>query len=259
MSPLTSVSTTQGLRQYMEDTVLIENIIKNNTKIDMMCVFDGHGGSEVSDFCKKEFKNIFQQFYNKEPEFDIAIRQTYKHLDLKCSQFKQTCGSTAITVFRKNNELWIANCGDSEAMVKLVNGKSYKVSQCHKVENEKNRLIEEGAMITYDDGCARINQMLNVARSFGDYHLKKYVISMPYIKCIRLDKIKVDYLIIASDGLWDVYDTNTLSKEIDVLREICLSNGKNIKEATDIISYEIVKRSILKGSTDNISVVLYIL
>lgn len=259
MNNLTSVSMTQGLRQYMEDTVLIDKIRKsNNNQIDIMAVFDGHGGSQVSEFCKNNFKEILTYHINNNHEFDVAIQQTYKELDLRCENLKQTCGSTALTMFKKKNEIWVANCGDSEAIVKTRNGNIQKISQCHKVENEKARLSSLGAQITYDDGCARINRMLNVARSFGDYHLKKYVISLPYIRCIRTDKFDIEYIVLASDGVWDVYDLNTLTKDIEDMKNELLEQGKTMKQATDIICYEIVRRSILRGSTDNISVILHI-
>ena len=254
-----SVTVTQGHRQYMEDTFIVDDIVKRNGKnIKILSVFDGHGGKMVSDFCQKEFVNILKKNLLRFPEIDVCLRRTYSEIDARCYAIGMHCGSTSVTILRRENELWIANCGDSEAMMGYKNGVYKVLTERHKVEDEKERLQKLGANITYDDGCARINRMLNLARAFGDYHLKKYVVSTPYVRCTKVST-NADYLIIASDGLWDVYDYETLDKEIKNLKQNLKNEGYDIKKMTDTISYEITRRAILRGSTDNISVILYLL
>lgn len=251
-----SVSITQGHRKYMEDTYIVEDIIKRNgDNIKVLCVFDGHGGSEVSEHCKTHFTNIFKKHYSRLPEIDVCLRKTYQELDNRCFDIGQHCGSTALTILKKGKELWIANCGDSEAVIGF-NDKTYRlITECHKVEDEKDRLEKLGAKITYDDGCARINRMLNLARSIGDYHLKQYVISSPYVRCIKLNK-KAEYVILASDGLWDVYDPETIDREIRQLKFLFLAKGFDMNKTTDAICYELIKKALMRGSTDNICILL---
>jgi serine/threonine protein phosphatase PrpC len=50
----------QGLRDYNEDRLLAElNIPINNTLVSLFAIFDGHGGSAVSEYLKLNFLDIF--------------------------------------------------------------------------------------------------------------------------------------------------------------------------------------------------------
>jgi protein phosphatase PTC1 len=80
-----------------------------------------------------------------------------------------------------------------------------------------------------------------LSRAFGDWELKSYgVISEPYITKININDYD-KYLIIATDGIWDVLDDSDvyeMSKNINNSQELC---NKIIEKALD------------KGSMDNIS------
>lgn len=52
------------------------------------------------------------------------------------------------------------------------------------------------------NGVWRVQGSLAVSRSIGDLHLKDWVISEPEIESLRLTS-DCDFLIMASDGLWD--------------------------------------------------------
>ncbi len=258
---MVSVSLTQGRRPHMEDTYIVDEIKKKNGKsLKVWCVFDGHGGGAVSKMCKNDFINVFKKYHLRSPEIDVCLKKTYQELDHKSTDIGFTCGTTAVTLLKRNGELWIANCGDSEAMVGFKNGSYKKITECHKVEDEKKRLQSLGAEITYDDRCARISRMLNLGRSIGDHYLKKYVISTPYVRCLRHSKTNpkndIQYVLIASDGLWDVFDETTLNHEIRDLIKDYEKQGKETKEIPDLISYEITRRALLRGSMDNITVIL---
>lgn len=51
-------------------------------------------------------------------------------------------------------------------------------------------------------GVWRIQGSLAVSRGIGDQHLKQWVISEPETKIIGI-KPECEFLILASDGLWD--------------------------------------------------------
>lgn len=254
-----SVSLSQGLRPYMEDTYIVDKITKRQGKdIKILAVFDGHGGDSVSNMLKDEFIPHLKKLLLRSPEINICLRKAFLDLDNQSKPIGFSTGSTAVVIVMKENELYIANCGDSEAMMGYKNKNIKILSERHKVEDEKSRLVSLGAEITYDDPCARINHTLNLARSIGDHYLKQFVISTPYIRLIKINK-NVEYIIIASDGLWDVYDYKTLQNEIQELKHRFESEGKNKTEITDAIGFELVKRALLRGSTDNITIILHFL
>ena len=103
-------------------------------------------------------------------------------------------------------------------------------------KNEIERVKKMGGVIF----GGRVFGNLMLTRAFGDYELKQYgVICNPHISKNEID-IDDKYIIIASDGVWDVMDEN----EIFGLSKEC----KNSKELFDLI----VQNSLDK-SLDNIS------
>lgn len=252
MPMLFSISLAQGRRPYMEDTFIVEEIKRFNKKYKCFGVFDGHGGDHVSRMCREKFKPVLQKEMNASAEIDNSLRKAYKHLDEIAAQGTKGihCGSTAVTLVSLNDqELWCANCGDSEGMIAFKNGRTKMMTQNHKVEMEDKRLRDAGATITNWD-CPRINATLNVARSIGDHHLKKYVICDPYVKYFKINK-QLDYILLASDGLWDVLDEKTVHSIITQKRN-ALAHLKPT-ELVNAIGYHLIEQSLKRGSTDNIT------
>lgn len=254
MEYLTSVSVSQGFRPYMEDTFIVNEMPELGKGTRLLCVFDGHGGDKVAELCKAKFTSLVQRHVRIFPDIPICIRRCFDEMDEIAKTMPKTMGSTALVCFIHRGRIWMANCGDAMGMVVLKNGSAVFMSKDHKVENEKERIMKAGGKITYDDGCARINRMLNIGRSIGDYHLKQYVIPTPFITSTLVDK--VDYIVLASDGVWDVYNVETLHTDIENLKGQFLRAGLSMKEVVDQIGAEIVKKCYQKGSTDNITLIL---
>jgi len=83
--------------------------------------------------------------------------------------------------------------------------------------------------------------VLAVTRAIGDRRLKKFVSAVPEIKQRQLQEGD-DYLILATDGVWDV-----LSSQQAV--NVILQCGDNTREMARSLTEEAYKR----GSTDNIT------
>ena len=198
------ISENQGKRAYMEDRWQHENI---NEEYEFVGVFDGHGGSEVAEICKVNFHKIIKQGLESSSDISCVLRSSFQSMDDLVEKYDiPTVGSTAVVCLVGKEKLWFANCGDSMAMVFYKNGRYEVVSQEHKVANtnEAKRIKDLGGNIT-DYDCPRIDSLLNLSRSIGDFHLKKYVICDPFIKHITING-EIDTILLASDGLWDVFD-----------------------------------------------------
>ena len=216
-------------RNYMEDKgkyILNLNKNKNNA---LFCIFDGHGGSHISKYLQKniycEFKKMLIKNNNDINNFNFY--ELFQILDIKIKELPYSYhqGSTACIVYitKQNNKkiLYCANVGDTRCI--LTNSEFVKrISYDHKAydKNEKERIINEGGEINK----GRIFGDLIISRAFGDWQYKNLgVISIPHIKRIELtndDK----YVIIASDGVWDVLDdldVYCLSLRIDNSMELC--------------------------------------
>ena len=90
----------------------------------------------------------------------------------------------------------------------------------------------------------RVMGQLILTRTLGDLYVKQFgVINTPDISVTDIgDGIK--YVIIASDGVWDVIDLKTL---VDMSKA-----GKSVGE----FCKDIVKLSVEKGTKDNVSCIV---
>lgn len=241
-----SVVSIQNKRQYMEDTYSIKKL-KNN---QFLCaVFDGHGGDAVSKLCRDAFADIlYQSMLTCANDMSVSIHNAFKSADCLAKNIDTPHeGSTACICVITSDKIWFANAGDSMALAS-IHGKPYMMSYEHKVENEKERIISEGGMITYYDGVARVNGTLNVARAIGDHYLKRHISSAPYVRSVR--KAGIDYIVLASDGLWDAvneYDVDTVVKQ---------AKSTDFENYPKIAAENLNTLAISRGSSDNITIIV---
>jgi serine/threonine protein phosphatase PrpC len=237
--------TAKGPRPYQEDRYVVEQVCKNHL---VMGVFDGHGGYQVAEMCAGESAKTLKDVLRTQPDVAIGIRMLFQRLDDKAKQYDSHTGCTAAVVVIKDEQVICANCGDAMILMKTTDGRVEWMSQDHKVENEKTRVEACGGIVTYGDGCARINMGLNIARSIGDHYVKHIVVSTPYVASCNVGKTHLDWIVIASDGLWDVYNKETFDFDFTMLLRMHYGNYEKAME-------EIVDRAYRKGSMDNVTVV----
>ncbi|URD85249.1 phosphatase 2C [Musa troglodytarum] len=113
-----------------------------------------------------------------------------------------------------------------------------------------------GRILCWD--CPRVLGVLSTSRSFGDYLLKPYISSDPELTVTGRTE-KDEFLILASDGLWDVISSEMACRVIGKCLEVLASDGhpcgvanSAAKEAAAVL----VRLAISRGSVDNISVVV---
>jgi protein phosphatase 1L len=234
--------TAKGFRPYQEDRMKTFQV----KQFIVSCIFDGHGGDEVSEFCVKNIEEICIKNFNIHGVHDIPmlLRNIYKYLDNEIKKLQCIfTGSTATITIITPHKIFFSNAGDSMAMVASQDKSKTDVirnmSFEHKVENEISRIKDLGGTIETNTGMARIGG-LNLSRSVGDFHLKKYVISDPFISSIP--RKNVEYIYQASDGIWDVLSIHEIA---DIIKQ---SNKKE-----KVLFENIIKKALEKGSTDNIT------
>mmetsp|Transcript_10009 Transcript_10009/g.27503 ORF Transcript_10009/g.27503 Transcript_10009/m.27503 type:complete len:233 (-) Transcript_10009:574-1272(-) len=95
--------------------------------------------------------------------------------------------------------------GDSRAAMVHSDGTARPLSDDHKPNrlDEKLRIEAAGGHVIFA-GCWRVQGDLAVSRAFGDCHLKRFGVSAePEISLIEIGPLDA-FLVLASDGLWDV-------------------------------------------------------
>ena len=221
-------------RQEMEDFHCIKQALGKNPNISYFSIFDGHGGKEVASFLSLNFHrtliseiNSVNFTNNNEENINTiieVIKNSFEKIDqdiLNNENFSNDVGSTATIIIiyynindnehteEMNNKkiykrtLICANIGDSNGF--LINKNFIKLmTKAHKCDDllEVKRIKDQGGIVFQ----GRIFGKLILTRTIGDKEMKKYgVTPLPdfYIKTIEDDDL---FVIIGSDGIWDVID-----------------------------------------------------
>jgi len=191
-------------------------------------VYDGHGGSRASQYASKHLHELIFQHLphspssspssaNHHPNPSAALIAGFLDLDRQWLELATANGwddgTTAITALILNNTLYVANVGDSRAVL-INNAHAIEMSHDHKPSrlDEKERIESLGGRIIHY-GTWRVEGVLAVTRAIGDRRLKRYITAQPEVKS-RVLQDKDDYLILASDGVWDVLSSQQAAEVV---------------------------------------------
>ena len=232
----------RGYRDYMEDKSRVVQNINGDKNSHLFCLFDGHGGVNVSQFLQDNFyKYVKEMLPMSNPQENF--KELFNTVDNKIKDLNLlNIGSTACVIYitKENGKkvLYSANIGDTRSV--LISSNDYKrLSYDHRATdtNEYNRIVQSGGIVF----AGRVYGTLMLSRAFGDWELKSYgVISEPHVTKININE-NDKYVIMASDGIWDVLD------DADVYEM-----SKNFENSKDLCN-NIVEKALDKGSMDNIS------
>ena len=113
-------------------------------------------------------------------------------------------GSTALCALIRGKKLYLANAGDSKAV--LIRKNEVKdITKEHRASDEEERMRVEslGGVIIVHKSRSLVQGSLQITRSIGDKKYKKFISCEPDV--FEQDITSDDQMIImASDGFWDV-------------------------------------------------------
>ena len=243
----------QGRRLYMEDRYDVRGEISGDPAKTMYAVFDGHGGSNASEFCTEAvYRNIVTSGL-LEKSTKRALRTALLHTDDEylrlANRNNKDDGTTAIVVYVNGRDITCANVGDSRAILVLRNGGAIPLSIDHKPnrKDERERIEALGGSVSLW-GVWRVEGCLAVSRAIGDRMLKDYVSAEPEILERTITKDDA-FIIIATDGLWDVLSNQTVA-------QISCTVAKRSERGVQEVAEALAQDAYAKGSTDNISVIV---
>ncbi|KAG2462056.1 PPM1L phosphatase, partial [Polypterus senegalus] len=201
-----AVYSIQGRRDHMEDRFEVITDLVNKSHPSIFGIFDGHGGETAAEYVKTHLPEVLkQQLLTYEKDKENSVLSYPSILEQQILSI------------------------DKEMLEKL--SASYD---------------EAGGFISFN-GSWRVQGILAMSRSLGDYPLKNLnvIIPDPDILAFDLDKLQPEFMILASDGLWDAF-----SNEEAV---------RFIKERLDEPHFgakSIVLQSFYRGCPDNITVMV---
>ena len=173
VGPLKSFSynTFQGLfKDYNEDRVSVCSLVKKPSsskmktwpKISYFAIFDGHGGEECSEFLKNNYMNYLIENANFPFDIKLSMIESFQKIEddffkLKCKdnlEDSDKSGSCALVSVIFDNKIYIANIGDSRAIMSIGGGTKVKqLTADQKPDNIKEfeRALKNGSKIYLDD------------------------------------------------------------------------------------------------------------
>eukprot|EP00301_Raphidiophrys_heterophryoidea_P018895 c388_g1_i1.p1 GENE.c388_g1_i1~~c388_g1_i1.p1 ORF type:complete len:391 (+),score=103.47 c388_g1_i1:41-1174(+) len=232
---------TQGRRMYQEDRTQATQVW-NNT--DFFAVYDGHGGSYGSDFAHSFIHKLLDRDIEYSSAPSEALSRAFVKADEIFLDLNVPSGSTLLAVLIRDSQLWAANAGDCRAVLSR-DGVAIPLSEDHKPNNPKefDRLIALGYEPYNAFGTWRVNG-LAVSRSLGDGPDKGGVTADPEVREFQL-KDDDEFIILASDGLWDVLSSQ---QAVDIVR-----TNRAAFEHPKMAAEILVSVAYVLGSLDNIS------
>lgn len=106
---------------------------------------------------------------------------------------------------------------------------------------EEARIEQHGGFVSTD---GRVNGILAVARALGDVFLQPMVSPEPFVYSAELNP-RDEFLILACDGLWDVFEDQDA---VDFVRPLI--------DTPQVAASRLRDAAFTRGSTDNISVIV---
>jgi protein phosphatase 1L len=219
-------------------------------------LFDGHAGGKCSKHLAASLSSVLAEDSLFSTNLPQAIRRSFHATN---EQFLKTAekmklhdGSTGICALLRDNKLTVANVGDCRALI-ICGGKALQMSVDQKPTNpdEQKRISALGGAVIYCMGVARVNRVLAVSRAFGNRTLKNVI--RPDAELMEKVLTKDDdFLVMASDGLWDVL------RNKDVC-DICYgtqSSQNNNNRNPQMIADELVHNALFRGSMDNVTCIV---
>jgi protein phosphatase 1L len=274
-----------GGRPYMEDRYVIEDLdavqvevspvdVRSHTQavevtygprkarrmtmpLSLFGIFDGHGGDKASQFCADWMSAYIRNDESYPYDLGYSMKNAFTTVDKDVVNSGMPDGTTACAVTMVGGRRVVcANAGDSRAIIVRRDGSIVRLSRDHKpgIPDETRRISDLGGRVIYW-GRWRVEGLLAVSRSIGDASLKPYITAEPEICEYDIGKEDL-FLVISSDGVWDVMD-NEEAAHVIIASSCAMHNGKLL---VDTDRFKWAARNLCEharscGSTDNFSVI----
>lgn len=243
-------------KQCLDNIFLI-----NQADFIFATLFDSHGrnGQEVIEFCEAFMRShldseAFQEAAGSEYLEDMFMLCDDELISKKSNIDVNNSGTTAVSVVICETSVYVASVGDSRAVLgtqslspvrmnkkgakqsfSLVESLQLTIDQKPNLEEEMSRIIRCGGVVTkaldksgiphgpYRVFCRNNNEVgLAMSRSFGDAICKQVgVLAQPIHERFPIYAFRDQFIIIASDGLWDVFDNNEAVQFVETFRHRC--------------------------------------
>lgn len=293
------MSDSLGRGEHLSMIDMVIPCFRGNRNECVIGMFDGQalstGGSKVSKFLheslefflKEELeklraderpgKALHRAFLNLNKELATVAMQTFDEKNVSgvgshrgsiapsaavLGQDDLASGGVATVVYINDNELYLANVGDAMALLVQTDGSHRVLTKKHDpgAPAELERIREAGGYVSRN---GKLNDVLDVSRAFGYFHLMPSVNATPHIYETQITELE-ELLIIASREVWEYLSYQTavdlargeredLMKAAHKLRDIAMSYGATNKIMVMILGVGDLKKAKNRMRTQSVS------
>jgi serine/threonine protein phosphatase PrpC len=264
----------QGRRASNEDEALLLDTMPNDATTQCFAVFDGHGGRECAEFLKQSLAHIIAKQPSWPGNRPAALTAAFIEADQAFLDTGIECGSTAVlALIDEARHVWVANLGDSRCVKgSFGNDLCEPLTKDHKPGDpeEVARVKSSGHIVIGENHFIngkrlhidRIDGIIAVSRAFGDpgFKAEQELPERRAISCVPVITESIlnenEFLLLACDGVWDV-----LSNE-EAIRFVCYKMRGSMLGAISpslaltSVAEDLVRETLRRGSTDNVTVIL---
>lgn len=250
-----AILTKKGLLHAMEDFLSVVSLTDQNLLYGG--IFDGHGGSLTAKYCSENLGQYFlRELLEGSSQGNASAVFHIAYLKLGWEVVEQISGSCAVTFCLANNQLTVANVGDSRVVLVSRSGvKELTITHTPYNLKETERVRRCGGNIGREGEGTRLHLMsesggLAVTRAFGDVSWR-CAGGLTFAPDVAEHQLTPDDLCVvaASDGLFD----RVSNGQIATIAQSRLNNKQAfLSEITQALAYE----ARLAGSHDDISIIV---
>jgi len=235
------------------------------TNYAFFAIYDGHGGTACADYVHAHLHNNIVQHSKFHTDPETALKEGMKKTEDEFTELvlkdnlDGLTGTTACVALIHHNVLYVANVGDSAAIL-CTGGNVIPLSTCHTPKNplERERIEKVKGVIVQDrlGHPAWNSSLINIAlsRAFGNVYFKAIqftegkesgLIADPEIVKKTLT-IEDQFVLLASDGFWDVVSPREATDYI----------LNSVDKDPSTISKRLTEMALQRSAIDNTTVLL---
>ncbi|KAH3767891.1 Protein phosphatase 2C 1 [Pelomyxa schiedti] len=243
---------TKGRRARMEDVVTIIGGYRDNQEDDLIGLYDGHNGSMAAAYIADLLDKEICKSLDTSEDIHKILHTSFMEVNSALLEDEIiTGGSTALVALLRKDTGYIANVGDSRAILVNTDKTFQRLSVDHRPDDplEAEYVKQHGGQITEavegGKSVLRVNTQLTLTRAFGDRELSTFLRCEPHIATFPVnDPAKSRWLVMACDGLWDFVPEEEVASIVH-------------KSVNPIIAaLELRKTALVNASGDNVSIVI---
>lgn len=268
------IASMKGAREFMEDreSVYLFPLVKdgNSLPVSLYGLFDGHNGSQCAEFFAEKIQLYAKQALEKEVTFDGGVEERTGIYNALTRLFipmtkgflggrkahRHTSHSTAIAVLYIRERLWVANAGDSRAIV-VDNQKTVALSSDSRPKNCERAIRKRIGWLAYRDDVLPVTSGplwkswgcdgIPMGRAVGYPEVGSGI--NPRTEVIEYVPQAFEgprFLVMCCDGVWGELSSNQVG---EIVRE-------HQKKLPSEIAEIIIKQAYCQNSFDNLTAIV---